>query len=95
MKKRFIILLATMLASVISLTACGAPETTTVSSEKMQAVAGSYFLYKTVDAQEYLSFLEDLDETKFEIVDISTSMMVGGYGSDEFYMVTYKVIETE
>jgi len=94
MKKRFISLFATMLVIVISLTAC-APETTTIISEKTQEIAGNYFLYKTVDAQEYLSFLEDFDETNYEIVDISTSMTVFGYGSDEFYMVTYKVIETE
>ena len=67
-------------------------ETTTIRSENMQEVAGNYFLYKTVEAQEYLSFLEQFDETKYEIVNISTSMSTGGYGSGEFYMVTYKVL---
>ena len=37
----------------------------------------------------YITF----DETKYEIVDISTSMRVLSYSnSDEFYIVTYKTI---
>ena len=51
-----------------------------------------YQLFKTKDVQEYLNFLESFDETKYEIVDISTSMKIGTSVSGEFYMVTYKRI---
>ena len=51
-----------------------------------------YQLFKTKDVQEYLNFLESFDETKYEIVDISTSMKIGTSVSGEFYMVTYKTI---
>ena len=54
----------------------------------------AYSLFQTNDVQEYLDFLESFDETKYEIIDISTSMEhVSKFtGNSEFYMVTYKTI---
>ncbi len=60
------------------------------TSETIHSEKGNYSIFRTQDAQEYLSFLENFDETKFEIVDISTSMRVDLTGS--FYVVTYKTI---
>ncbi len=93
MKKRFIALFFLLLIFSILLSGCSETITETINSEKTQTSVGTYSLFRTTDAQEYLSFLENFDETKFEIVDISTSMSVTGYGSNEFYVVTYKTIE--
>ena len=104
MKKRFIALFVAMLMVVTLFTACGSSEAETaeteiIRNETTQVVVsesvGSYCLFRTKDVQEYLNFLENFDETKYEIVDISTSMWTGMNGSGEFYMVTYKVIAEE
>ena len=101
MKRRIIVLLITLI-TIVTLCGCEVKTTTTQSivgevqkEPTTEAIYGNYFLFETVDKQEYLNFLEDFDETKYEIVNISTSKSVGGYGSDEFYMVTYKVKEIE
>jgi len=94
MKKRFItFLLAIVMVATLMVvfTSCG-DSTDTIISEKTESVVGDYLLFRTRDVQEYLSFLEEFDETKYEIVDISTSMTTSGYGSGEFYIVTYKKI---
>ena len=90
MKKRIIALFCSM--CVVTLLLSGCSRTETIQSETTQTSVGSYSLFRTTEIQEYLSFLEEFDETKFEIVDISTSMCVYGHGSDEFYIVTYKTI---
>lgn len=92
MKKRFIALLVAILmvtTPLLVFTGCEA-KTETITSTKTEV--GSYSIFRTEDAQEYLSFLENFDETKYQIVDISTSMFTSGYGSGEFYIVTYKKI---
>ncbi len=53
---------------------------------------GEYYLFETTKPEEYLEFLEKLDEEEYEIIDISTSLKVHIDGSDEFYIVTYKKI---
>lgn len=53
---------------------------------------GKYYLFETTKPEEYLEFLEEFDQEKYKIVDISTSSHVYFRGSDEFYMVTYKKI---
>lgn len=94
MKKRIIALFCSMLVVTVLLSGCssiGGSET--IHSETTQTSVGSYSLFRTQDVQEYLSFLENFDETKYEIVDISTSLFgTRTYGSDEFYIVTYKTI---
>ena len=56
---------------------------------------GSYHLFMTNDEQEYLNFLENFDETQYKIVDVSTSMYTGYRESGEFYMITYRNINTD
>ena len=91
-KKRFITLLLAIIMIATLLTGCG-KKSETITSEKNATIAGSYKLFQTKDVQEYFAFLETFDESKYEIVDISTSMASpGGHGSSEFYMVTYKTI---
>ena len=93
MKKRFItLLLAIVMMATLLVVFTGCDSTETITSDKTETVVGSYSLFRTKDVQEYLSFLENFDETKYEIVDISTSMNTAGYGSGEFYIVTYKKI---
>ena len=94
MKKRIIALFCSMLVVAVLLSGCSTEKKSeTIHSEKTQTQVGTYSLFRTEDAQEYLSFLENFDETKYEIVDISTSMRVLSYSnSDEFYIVTYKTI---
>lgn len=52
----------------------------------------SYHLYKTNDHSRYLQFLENLDNTKFEIVDISYGYNTHIDESDkhEKFLVTYR-----
>ena len=87
MKKRFIALFCFLLICSTVLSGCSGV-TETINSEQTQV--GSYSLFQTTEVKEYLSFLENLDETKYEIVDISTSMCRSQ--SNEFYMITYKTI---
>lgn len=91
MKKRVSALLCSMLIATALLSGCSR-ETETIHSERTETAVGSYSLFRTTEAQEYLSFLENFDATKFEIVDISTSMWTHANGSSEFYIVTYKNI---
>ena len=91
MKKRFIALLFFLLIFSFLLSGCS-KTTEIINSEKTQTSVNNYSLFRTTDVQDYLSFLENFDETNFEIVDISTSMSVTAYGSNEFYIVTYKTI---
>ena len=96
MKKWIIALFCSMLVVAVLLSGCSTEKTEkseTIHSETTQTSVGSYSLFRTQDVQEYLSFLENFDETKYEIVDISTSLYgTRSYGSDEFYIVTYKTI---
>ena len=89
---------------VLLLSGCGAtddaetnvkPNYKIVHSTSTGYEEGSYHLLKTEDEQEYLNFLENFDETQYEIVDISTSMDTGIYQSGDFYMVTYRNINTD
>ena len=64
--------------------------TTEFGNGEIISQKGEYSLFRTNSIQEYLNFLDNFDDDKFEIVDISTSYHVLSDGSDEFYMVTYK-----
>lgn len=92
MKKRIVLGLATLVMIATLLTGCG-NSTETIQSKSTQTVesAGNYFLFQTHDVDEYLSFLENFDKSKYEIIDISTQM--SGVYTTEFYMVTYKTVE--
>ena len=89
MKKRSIALLVVFLVVAMLCTACSSKKNSD-NIQRTQTV-GDYTLFQTLDAQEYLNFLDNFDETKYEIVNISTSLNDGDiYGNDEFYMVTYR-----
>ena len=94
MKKRIIALFFSILLVVTLFAGCSStPNAEIVENDIVQETTGSYYLFKTQKAQEYLTFLENFDETKYEIVDISTSLYgTRTYGSDEFYIITYKII---
>lgn len=50
----------------------------------------NYHLFRTDVQEDYLNFLSNLPKHQYTIVGISNSMAVENYGSDEFYMVTYR-----
>lgn len=89
MKKRSIALLVVLLVAVILCSGCSSKDKSD-NIQRTQTV-GDYTLFQTLDAWEYLNFLDNFDETKYEIINISTSLSDGDiYGNDEFYMVTYR-----
>lgn len=91
MKKKIVVLLCTLSAVGMLLVGCGETTGTIYSEVTTEKTTGSYSLFRTKDVQEYLNFLETFDETKYEIVDISTSMYTTAHdGSGEFYIVTYR-----
>ena len=95
MKKRpVIIIFVAMIAIIALLSICMHKDksSATIQSETKEEVVGDFYLFRTQDVQEYLNFLENFDENKYEIVDISTSYTYNYRGSDEFYMVTYKLL---
>ena len=73
------------------ITGCG-PTTETIHSEITVEQKGNYAIFQTQDPQEYFKFLENFDESKYEIIDISTAMKINSY-SPQYYMVTYKAIQ--
>lgn len=84
---------ALFLIVIICFGASSEPRTEIIQSESIESTIesnGKYYLFRTEDVQEYFNFLENFDESKYEIIDISTSMHYYMKGSDEFYMVTYK-----
>ncbi len=92
MKRKKGIALVGLLISLLVLCSCSPEKTETIHSENSYTQVGSYHIFRTTEVEKYLSFMEDFDETKFEIIDISASMHITSYGSDEFYIVTYKQI---
>ena len=95
MKFRIVALFSMLVLIVVLCSGCSGEKSEIIQSESVVETrvetAGNYYLFKTQYIQEYFKFLENFDENIYEIVDISTSMYTGGYGSGEFYIVTYKV----
>lgn len=88
MKKRIIALLCSMLTVTMLLFGCSTSEETVKKSKTIQSKTtsgGRYYLFTTISQQEYLNFLENFDETKYEIVDISISQYAK-------FAVTYKAV---
>lgn len=48
---------------------------------------GLYYLYETNEKIEYVSFLADFDDSKYEMIDISVSV---SEGIKTWYFITYK-----
>ena len=71
---------------------CTYTETTTLEDGKTGSVeqVEGFFIFETDDAQEYLRFLKNFDEDKYEIIDISTGWAGQAYNNYDYYMVTYK-----
>ena len=85
MKKRIIGIF--FLISML-LTACSSePTSETITSSKIDE---SYYEFNTQNLQEFIDFLKDLDEEKYEIIDIITSNNYSA--TDKFYSVAYKKI---
>ena len=97
MRKRFIAIVVAIIIAFGVLTGCGGAKITQSSTEveETRTTVGKYFLYETLERQEYLNFLEGLDRSKYEVEDIS----IGYYGTSItgdyvcHYAVTYKTIE--
>lgn len=92
MKKRTIALLSCLLVIFTLLLGCS-PDTSEQPLdasiyEDAQYSVGSYSLFKATDPREYLNFLDSLDESKYEVVDISIYHRNLGI----VYIVTYKSI---
>ena len=85
-------LFCTVSTVAMLLSGCGEKTETIHSETTTQTTTGSYSLFRTTEVQDYLNFLETFDDTKYEIVDISTSMSIGTGVSGEFYIVTYRTI---
>lgn len=89
MRKRFAMLIVFVLLTLV-LTACSSE--TTIKSSNITEMPGRYHLFQTYSSDEYLNFLENFDEAKYDIVDIT----VGHAHYDFSYAITYKdKIETE
>ncbi|MBO5179259.1 MAG: hypothetical protein J6B87_02810 [Clostridia bacterium] len=95
MKIRIVALISMLVLIVLLCSGCSNEKSEIIQSETVVETriesAGNYYLFRTEYVQEYFNFLENFDENQYELVDISTSMFTGGYGSGEFYIVTYKV----
>lgn len=59
-------------------------------NEEITEAEPTYHLFRTDVRENYQTFLSKFDENQYTIVGISNSMNVECYGSDEFYMVTYR-----
>jgi hypothetical protein len=88
MKK--IIALILVLGCLLTLVSCGTDKSNTEENPLYEIEnVGSYYLYKTDNTSDYLGFLHNFDESKYQIVDISYAVS-NGY---KCYLVTYKDIE--
>jgi len=89
--------LVIIVAVLACLTGCGnSNNTTEVPSDVAEVtVQGKYSLFETESQAEYLEFLEELDNNKYEIVDISISRTVSNIGSlyRNYYVITYAEID--
>lgn len=92
-----IFLAVVMIILVFSLVGCGSSqnEQKNVTSTVTSSVAeGSYMLFQTDEVEEYLSFLEEFDESQYEIVNVDTLIRETAFSyNDDYYMITYKKIE--
>ena len=81
MTKKLITLLIAGIMAISILSGCNG----TVTSTETQTKPGAYELYYTTSTEDYLNFLNELDEEKYEIKDTDND---GGT-----WYVTYKIKE--
>lgn len=84
MKKRICTILFTLFLTC-SLTACNGTYSSSTSTPT--ETASNYFCYYTDNTNDYLNFLENFDDEKYEIFNIS-------HGNTYWY-VTYKLRQIE
>ena len=83
-----------MIVFVLLLLGCGSDSRSTEIGTGSSQTVGSYSLFQTDDADEYLNFLENLDKDQYEIVSISTLFRKTWISStDDYYLITYKKIK--
>ncbi len=96
MNKRIIAVLLVILP-LFTVVGCGTNfiENIKLQNEETQKeeTACNIYIYKTTVTEEYISFLENFDESNNEILGVTTSMYTGPYTSLWFYMVTYKKLD--
>lgn len=103
MLKRIITTLVLVTILALILVGCSSPtEVISLNGDGTQSQSIDYveetsnrnvYIYKTKECVEYLKFLEVLDESRNEILDVTTCMYTGSYTSDDFYMVTYRKLD--
>lgn len=96
MKKRFIVTFVAISTILTLLTGCDEATWQTIYSSKTEQLVGSYSLFITNESEEYLEFLENFDDSKYQIVDISNGLSranIAEFKVHDYYMVTYKAIE--
>lgn len=104
MLKRIITTLVLVTILALILVGCGSTPTEVISlngdttqSQNIDYIEENHnrnvYIYKTKKCVEYLKFLEVLDESRNEILDVTTCMDTGPYTSTDFYMVTYKKLD--
>ena len=94
MKKRFIRVIGILLMVITLLglsTSCSDISETTETITGTKTDVGSNSIFQTTDVNEYLGFLEDLDENKYEIIDISITLYARNTGR-YIYIITYEKI---
>ena len=94
-----------VLVTILALTLGGSSSSTevislnvdTTQSQNIDYIEGNHnrnvYIYKTKECVEYLNFLEELDESQNEILDVTTCMSTGPYTSSDFYMITYRKLD--
>ena len=89
MKK--IIALILVIVCMMTLIGCGTGSKQTQSEEEKLNVekVGEHYLYHTKVYEEYLSFLNDLDTKKYQLLDVS----IARTDADAWYFITYKILE--
>lgn len=103
MLKRIITTLVLVTILALTLVGCSSPtEVISLNGDTTQGQIIDYieenhnrnvYIYKTKKCVEYLKFLEVLDESRNEILDVTTCMFTGPYTSNDFYMITYRKLD--
>ena len=92
-KRLSVMLIAALICVFVA--SCDAVQESSNNSTAVLHEYGNYYLYETHSNMEYLEFLDNFDDTAYEIVDISVTF-VGMTGNNEYgnhYVVTYRNIE--
>ena len=85
MTKKIITLLIVGTLSISFCSGCGRKISETIKYNDIETKAGNYEIYATIADQEYLKFLNNFDEEKYELIDISCK--------EYRWYITYKIKE--